>query len=162
MDAETGDEEWSITNEATLISSPAVVDGTVYVGWGWKLLAVDAATGEQQWAFTEPGNDVHSSPTVVANPAQGSSIDSRVRLGTLGHYSTEQRPATPTSTETDTPVDQATGTETNSTVDPQTEATATPTETTADGPGFVIGGAVVTLGTIGQLIRRGSVINVFK
>ena len=44
-----------------------VADGPmVYFGAGDNTVyAVDAATGEQEWAFTEPSNEVESSPTVV-------------------------------------------------------------------------------------------------
>ena len=41
---------------------------TVYVGSNkddGTLHAMDAATGEQEWAFTQPSNDVQSSPTVA-------------------------------------------------------------------------------------------------
>jgi len=92
VDAATGDQEWvsNISISTYIISSPTVVDGTVYVGSGTfdggTLHAVDAATGDREWAFTEPSNSVWSSPTVVADPASGESIGSRVPLGTLGHH----------------------------------------------------------------------------
>jgi len=60
---------------------------TVYVGSNDETLyAVDADSGEQEWAFTQPSNDVASSPTVVADLASGDSVGSRVLLGTMGHH----------------------------------------------------------------------------
>lgn len=62
------------------------VSGTVYVGSeDNNLYAVDASDGTEQWAF-ETGDDVDSSPTVVTDSANGDSIGSRARLGTLGHH----------------------------------------------------------------------------
>ena len=56
---------WTFTTGATIHSSPAVVDGTVYFGSrDHKIYALDAATGEQKWAF-ETGSWVESSPIVV-------------------------------------------------------------------------------------------------
>ncbi len=58
---------------------------TVYVGSSdSNLYAVDTATGTEEWAFTQPSSAVHSSPTVVADPASGDSVG--VTLGTLGHH----------------------------------------------------------------------------
>jgi outer membrane protein assembly factor BamB len=88
VDAETGDEVWRFTEPSGQVqSSPTVMDGTVYVGSNDRTLyAVDAETGDEQWRFTKPSEAVLSSPTVVRNPANGSSIGSRVLLGTLGHH----------------------------------------------------------------------------
>lgn len=47
------------------LSSPTVVDGTVYVGSGdHNIYALDAATGKLQWKFAT-GNVVHASPAVA-------------------------------------------------------------------------------------------------
>jgi outer membrane protein assembly factor BamB len=57
---------------------------TVYVGSAdAALYAVDAATGTEEWAFTQPSEEVFSSPTVVSDPESGDSVGSRVMLGTL-------------------------------------------------------------------------------
>jgi outer membrane protein assembly factor BamB len=57
--------EWTFTTGASIHSSPAVVDGTVYFGsQDHNIYALNAATGEQKWAF-KTGSWVESSPIVV-------------------------------------------------------------------------------------------------
>ncbi|SDF44204.1 PQQ-like domain-containing protein [Halorubrum xinjiangense] len=102
VDAETGDQEWAFQTGGRIRSSPTVVDGTVLVGSSdGNICAVDTETGDQRWEF-EIGSGVNSSPTVVdgtvfvgsadgnlyavATGVDGSSEDSRVLLGTLGHH----------------------------------------------------------------------------
>ena len=47
------------------LSSPTVVDGTVYIGSGdQQVYALDAATGARRWSFAT-GDVVHASPAVV-------------------------------------------------------------------------------------------------
>lgn len=64
VEAASGNEIWThrVTSYVTR-ASPAVVDGTVYVGAGFTFSALDAATGEERWAipFQYGG---HASPTV--------------------------------------------------------------------------------------------------
>ena len=101
VDAPTGRLQWTF-HSAGIRSSPTVVDGTAFVGSDDRnLYAVEAATGEQRWAF-QTGSWVLSSPTVVdgtvfvgsrdnnlyaiAAGVSGSSEDSRVLQGTLGHH----------------------------------------------------------------------------
>jgi outer membrane protein assembly factor BamB/serine/threonine protein kinase len=55
---------WRFDTFGKVSSSPAVADGTVYVGSRYSLYAVDAATGDQQWRFNTDGN-VDSSPAVA-------------------------------------------------------------------------------------------------
>jgi len=63
IDAATGDEQWRV--DATVVSSPTVADGTVFVtGAGGLLYALSAATGDREWAFTTKSS-LHSSPTVA-------------------------------------------------------------------------------------------------
>lgn len=103
VDANTGDQQWAFETGAGVSSSPTVVDGTVFVGSSDNnLYAVDANMGTQEWAF-ETNSRVRSSPTVVDGTVfvgsqddnnlyavdadvEGSSQDSRVNLGTLGHH----------------------------------------------------------------------------
>ena len=47
-----------------VFSSPAVVDGVVYVGQGRDVYALDAASGQLRWRY-ETGSGVYSSPAVV-------------------------------------------------------------------------------------------------
>jgi len=53
------------TDDSISTSSPAVVDGTVYIGsHDHSLYAVAAEDGDQQWQFETDGN-VASSPTML-------------------------------------------------------------------------------------------------
>jgi outer membrane protein assembly factor BamB len=67
VDAGDGSEVWSFETGEALLSSPTVVDGTVYIGCDDKnMYALDAATGETQWQFeVDEGHNIWSSPTVV-------------------------------------------------------------------------------------------------
>jgi outer membrane protein assembly factor BamB len=59
------DLDWSFTTGGHVYSSPAVVNGVVYVGsFDSNVYALDAATGGQLWSFTT-GGSVESSPAVV-------------------------------------------------------------------------------------------------
>lgn len=65
IDAITGKQRWQYQlGDYVVRSSPAVADGTVYVGGGFNLYAFDAATGAVRWKFP-----MHyagqSSPTVA-------------------------------------------------------------------------------------------------
>ncbi|MFD8737466.1 PQQ-binding-like beta-propeller repeat protein [Streptomyces sp. NPDC059618] len=56
---------WTYATGAEVTSSPAVVDGIVYIGsFDHKVYALDAATGAVRWTHTT-GGKVGSSPTVV-------------------------------------------------------------------------------------------------
>jgi outer membrane protein assembly factor BamB len=65
-DTSAGEEIWSFRSDGRVhLSSPTVVDGTVYFGSNDdNLYAVDASSGEGIWNFTTDGR-VRSSPTVV-------------------------------------------------------------------------------------------------
>ena len=57
--------QWSVQTNGNVYSSPAVVDGTVYVGSGDQTVyAIGAASGEEQWSF-DTDDVVFSSPAVV-------------------------------------------------------------------------------------------------
>lgn len=91
VNAVDGTAEWTFSEPTgQIMSSPTVYDGVVYVGSrmtdGGALWAVDAETGEKVWMMDDPTLSLHSSPTVATDPASGDSVDSRVRLGTLGHH----------------------------------------------------------------------------
>ncbi|QPV61847.1 PQQ-binding-like beta-propeller repeat protein [Halosimplex litoreum] len=61
-----------------VVSSPAVVDGTVYVGSNdGHLYALDAASGEQEWAYGT-GSDPDSREEVMSSPAV---VDGTVYVG---------------------------------------------------------------------------------
>lgn len=65
-------ELWRVETGKDVYSSPAVVDGMVYIGTGWgadtigAVLALDAATGEEVWRFEgSEGSGFPSSPAVA-------------------------------------------------------------------------------------------------
>ncbi|HYA60493.1 MAG TPA: PQQ-binding-like beta-propeller repeat protein [Candidatus Acidoferrum sp.] len=68
LDANTGAKVWSYTTKSTLgrlsYSSPAVVNGVVYIGIDKNISALDAATGAMLWSYTT-GNIVESSPAIA-------------------------------------------------------------------------------------------------
>ncbi|MBA2277675.1 MAG: PQQ-binding-like beta-propeller repeat protein [Chloroflexia bacterium] len=65
VDARTGEQRWRVLlGDYVVRSSPAVVDGVVYVGGGFHLVAVDATTGLERWRFPMRYAG-QASPTVV-------------------------------------------------------------------------------------------------
>ncbi len=64
VDAMSGEERWAreVTSYVTR-ATPAVVDGTVYVGGGFSFSALDAATGEERWTIPLQYGG-HASPSV--------------------------------------------------------------------------------------------------
>ena len=55
---------WNFTTGYPVYSSPAIVNGTVFVGsWDGKVYALDALTGEEVWGF-DTGTAISSSPAV--------------------------------------------------------------------------------------------------
>jgi len=57
-------QRWSFETGGKVFSSPAVADGTVYIGSGdGNIYAVHAESGTERWRF-ETGGAVHSSPVV--------------------------------------------------------------------------------------------------
>ena len=70
LNATSGDELWSYTPNTSSLntnlapSSPAVVGGVVYFGFGDNVYALNAADGTQLWSYTT-GGAVFSSPAVV-------------------------------------------------------------------------------------------------
>jgi len=69
---------WKALTGATITSSPAVVNGVVYVGCDdHYLYAFDTATGTQVWK-ARTGNQVHSSPAVAKGVVYVGSEDSKL------------------------------------------------------------------------------------
>lgn len=102
LDSDTGEKQWSFLTDSSVQSSPTVVENTVFVGSNdGYVYALDSATGEREWLI-KIGGRILSSPTVVDGTLfvgtnqnrvyaldtglDGSSIDSRVTLQTLGHH----------------------------------------------------------------------------
>ncbi|MFF4307808.1 PQQ-binding-like beta-propeller repeat protein [Streptomyces sp. NPDC001601] len=73
--AATGTERWTYATGGNVFSSPAVVNGTVYVGSDdGKVYGLDAATGAKKWAHAT-GDAVFSSPAVVGGTVYVGSTD---------------------------------------------------------------------------------------
>ena len=59
-------QDWFFTTDDAVTATPAVVDGTVYVGdWSGRFYAIDLDTGELDWSFTaEPHPPVYAGQIV--------------------------------------------------------------------------------------------------
>lgn len=78
VDASNGEELWSFGAEVFRMSSPTVVDGTVYFGnWENYAFALDAATGEELWRF-EANDDMLTAATVSDGTVYIGSRDTRM------------------------------------------------------------------------------------
>jgi len=70
--------KWTFRTGAAVISSPAIANGTVYVGSSdHNLYALDAASGALRWKFATGGR-VTSSPAVAAGRVYFASFDSNL------------------------------------------------------------------------------------
>jgi outer membrane protein assembly factor BamB len=81
MSADDGTELWASETEANWVSSPVVVDDTVYIGGidqeSGILYGMSADDGTEQWAFQTSGHIV-SSPAVIDNTVYVGSRDGNV------------------------------------------------------------------------------------
>jgi len=67
--------KWKFKTDGQVLSSPAVIDGTLYVGsTDHALYAIDQLTGTEKWRF-KTGGRVTSSPAVVAGSVYFGSYD---------------------------------------------------------------------------------------
>ncbi|MFB6179950.1 MAG: PQQ-binding-like beta-propeller repeat protein [Halorientalis sp.] len=68
IDSASGDIQWRIGGETSLLTTPAVHDGTVYVGKADTsqpgVLALHATDGSERWTF-ESRDDVHTAPQLA-------------------------------------------------------------------------------------------------
>lgn len=65
VDAESGNIEWEVPIDGGSRSSPAVVNGIVYIGtFGSKVLAINAVSGQIQWEF-QARDKFRSSPVIA-------------------------------------------------------------------------------------------------
>ena len=103
LDPQDGSEIWTFSAGDTVRSSPTVANGTVFVGsHDGNVYALDTADGNPVAAY-QTSVGVRSSPTIVdgrlfvgggdhlyaldvSDISAGSSEDSRVHLGSLGHH----------------------------------------------------------------------------
>lgn len=108
VETDSGTKRWQFETDGRVLSSPTVADDVVFVGsWDGTVYGLDAATGDERVAL-ETGGRVSSSPTVadgrlyvgcndghvyaLSAGVSGTSTDSRVELGTLGHTGSKRLP----------------------------------------------------------------------
>jgi len=78
LNAATGTKLWNFSTGSAVFSSPAVVNGVVYVGSeNGKVFALSAATGAKKWSY-KTGNAVESSPAVANGVVYVGSGDNNV------------------------------------------------------------------------------------
>ncbi|WP_254862834.1 PQQ-binding-like beta-propeller repeat protein [Halovivax gelatinilyticus] len=78
VDRTSGERLWRFETDGAVDSSPAVVDGVVYVGCDDNTVyAIDAHEGTDRWQF-QTGDSVTGSPTVVDGTVYVGSHDSRL------------------------------------------------------------------------------------
>jgi outer membrane protein assembly factor BamB len=78
LDAATGAKKWTYQTRGTILSSPTVVGGVVYVGSDDNTLyALDAVTGAKKWAYWTRGS-IESSPAVAGGMVYVGSFDGNV------------------------------------------------------------------------------------
>ncbi|HEU0003570.1 MAG TPA: PQQ-binding-like beta-propeller repeat protein [Ktedonobacteraceae bacterium] len=78
LDAATGKKKWSYQTRDSIVSSPTVVGGVVYVGSDDNTLyALDAATGARKWTYRTRGS-IESSPAVAGGVVYFGSFDGNV------------------------------------------------------------------------------------
>ena len=76
LDAETGQKHWSYETDAEIISSPAVVSDTVYIGsYDGQMYALNTSDGSVRWTFETDGQ-IGATPAVVDNTVYFGSTDS--------------------------------------------------------------------------------------
>lgn len=69
-------EKWTFATDDRVFSSPAIVDGVLYIsGRDHQVYAIDAETGDEQWMF-ETDDEIFSSPAVVDGTVYIGSDDS--------------------------------------------------------------------------------------
>ena len=119
LNATSGAKLWNYTTGVLLYSSPAVVNGVVYIGsFDGNVYALNATSGNQIWNYTTGG--VWSSPVVVNGVVY---IGSNGNVYALGSSSTLTPTASPTPTPTSTPPPTPTPTPTSTPI-----ATPTPAQ----------------------------------
>ena len=175
LDASDGTEEWIYETDSTVNSSPTVADGVVYVGSDSlyssdddNLHALSASDGSKLWGI-ETGDSVTSSPLVVDGivyfgskdgklyaldaGVSGSSGDSRVMLGTLGHHGNwEYADQSIEIDQTDEDEGGSNSTDTNMNISSDRDTTDTTAPSDAqeeDIPPMLVAGALGTLGLVG-------------
>ncbi len=76
---------WNYTTWGGVLSSPAIVNGVVYIGSEGDVYALNAANGHKLWNYTTGGNSGVSSPAVVGGVVY---IGSEVSAGSNGYVGT--------------------------------------------------------------------------
>lgn len=184
LNAAVGGPRWSTRFDGSDPVAPTVMNNHVFAGDD-NAIALDAETGEELWSN---GDGMTSAPTgaddmvffgggdsvyAVVSGTGGTSEDSRVTLGTLGHHDgwryagqTVEIDTTPAEEETET-TDSAgsneadtdsneTDTDTNETTEQSSndEGATGSAETGTNAPGFGIGTTVAAVSGASYLLRR--------
>ncbi len=68
---------WTFALRGPSNNSPVISGNTLYIGWGWKLVAIDIPSREKLWEF-ETGGTVRSTPALVGNTIFVGSEDGRL------------------------------------------------------------------------------------
>lgn len=114
LDADTGTQQWRHIM-SNVLSSPTVVDGTLYVGNGdSKIYALYTANGTERWNFTT-GNFVSASPAVVNGTLYIGSTDNKLYAlsGSTGNSDSSSDSETKSTETTATSADESTVTATS-------------------------------------------------
>lgn len=64
VNADSGELKWDFETVDSVVTTPSVAEGVVYIGSGHSLYAIDAETGELKCRFAPRGSEVFS-PTVI-------------------------------------------------------------------------------------------------
>lgn len=65
LDGASGNQLWEFDTSGVVVGSPAIADGTVFVGSrSGSVFAIDAASGAEQWSF-DTGQPITSAPAVA-------------------------------------------------------------------------------------------------
>ena len=88
VDHEDGEEEWEFeVTDDEYFSKLTEFEGSLFVTSSkGTLYAINSENGEVEWIFDEPKDSIKGAATVVPDPSDGNSGDSRVLLGTAGHH----------------------------------------------------------------------------
>lgn len=87
INGSSGDERWLYSNQNSDFGPPTVVGRTLYTSTErGEIYAIDTANVSEEWRADIGWLPITGAPTVVANPTNGDSVDSRVRLGVDGHH----------------------------------------------------------------------------
>lgn len=87
INGSSGEQRWLYPSENSDFGPLTAVDRTLYTSTEkGEIYAIDTANASEKWRADVGWLPITGGPTVVANPTNGDSVDSRVRLGVYGHH----------------------------------------------------------------------------